>query len=74
METEDWPAAWAMVSSTPSACLGLQDRGTLCPGQRADFVIIDSTTKRIGATFVAGRPSHLSGWIAERLMGTARTV
>jgi len=37
----DMATAWALVSSRPAAAAGLDDRGTLDAGQRADIVVID---------------------------------
>lgn len=34
------PAAVSLISSGPAAAVGLSDRGTLAPGQRADLVLI----------------------------------
>ncbi|MFD2740166.1 alpha-D-ribose 1-methylphosphonate 5-triphosphate diphosphatase [Sulfitobacter aestuarii] len=65
----DLPAAWRLVSAGPAAVLGLHDRGELTPGQRADLVVLDAETKRVAATFVAGRTSYLSGAIASRFIG-----
>ena len=59
--------AWALVSSGPAALLGLQDRGELTPGKRADLVILDGAG-RIGATLAGGRITYLSGEVAERFM------
>lgn len=64
----DLAAAWALVSSGPAQVLGLSDRGTLAPGKRADFVVLDKATGRVAATFVAGRVSFMSGAIAERFV------
>lgn len=33
------PAAVAMIAATPAAAVGLTDRGTLVPGQRADILV-----------------------------------
>ena len=60
--------AWALVSSGPAEVLGLEDRGTLVPGKRADLVVLDAETERVAATMVKGRFSYLSGDIAERLV------
>ena len=65
----DLAAAWALVSSGPAKVLGLSDRGTLLPGMRADFVVLDQQTRRVAATFVQGRVSYMSGDIAARFMG-----
>ncbi len=60
----DLAGAWALVSSGPAAVLGLQDRGVLEPGKRADLVILDSKTNRVAATMADGRVSYMSGDIA----------
>ncbi len=62
----DLAGAWALVSSGPAAVLGLQDRGVLEPGKRADLVILDSKTNRVAATMAGGRVSYMSGDIAAR--------
>lgn len=61
--------AWRLVSAGPAAVLGLEDRGTLEAGKRADIVILDGQTDRVAATLVAGRFSYLSGAIADRFFG-----
>ena len=58
--------AWALISSRPAALLGLADRGTLAPGKRADFVVLDKASRRIVATFAGGRVSYMSGDVAAR--------
>ncbi|WP_284154822.1 alpha-D-ribose 1-methylphosphonate 5-triphosphate diphosphatase [Algicella marina] len=63
------PKAWALVSSSPAATMGLADRGRIAPGLRADVVVLDTTSRRILATFAAGRPVHLTGRLAEALIG-----
>ena len=65
----DLAGAWALVSSGPARVLGLQDRGTLVAGQRADIVILDAQTHRVAATLAGGRVSYMSGDIAERFVG-----
>ena len=60
--------AWALVSSGPARVLGLDDRGILIPGKRADLVILDAKTDRVAATMVAGRFSYMSGSIADRFL------
>lgn len=64
----DFAAAWGLVSAGPARVLGLGDRGELTVGRRADFVVLDARTRRVGATFVAGAVSYMSGAIAERFM------
>lgn len=63
----DFATAWRLVSEGPARLLGLEDRGTLVPGQCADIVVLDATTYRVAATMVRGRFSYLSGDIAERV-------
>ncbi|WP_170504546.1 alpha-D-ribose 1-methylphosphonate 5-triphosphate diphosphatase [Ruegeria arenilitoris] len=65
----DFAGAWALVSSGPARVLGLQDRGKLAPGQRADLVILDAETRRVAATLAGGRVSYMSGDIATRFVG-----
>ena len=51
--------AWALVAGEPAAAAGLDDRGTIAPGKRADLVLIDDSRDRcprVVATIVAGRP------------------
>lgn len=58
--------AWALVSSGPARLMGLEDRGRLEPGLRADLVILDGQTRRVVATMAGGRFSYLNGDIAAR--------
>lgn len=60
-------AAWALVSKRPAELLGLNDRGVLAPGKRADLVVLDEAG-RIGATIAGGQVTHLSGAVAARFM------
>lgn len=62
----DFATAWGMVSSGPARILGLCDRGELCTGKRADFVVLDADTNRLCATVSGGRISYLSGDVADR--------
>ncbi len=62
----DLAGAWALVSSGPAQVLGLQDRGELAAGKRADIVVLDKATKRVAATLSSGRVSFMSGDIAAR--------
>ncbi|WP_293576179.1 alpha-D-ribose 1-methylphosphonate 5-triphosphate diphosphatase [Phaeobacter sp.] len=59
--------AWALISEGPARILGLQDRGRLEVGKRADLVILDASGQ-IAATIVGGRVSYMSGEIATRFM------
>jgi alpha-D-ribose 1-methylphosphonate 5-triphosphate diphosphatase len=65
----DLAAAWSLVSAGPARLLGLDDRGTLTPGQRADIVILDAMTRDICATISGGRITHLRGEAAMRFLG-----
>lgn len=64
------PAAWALVSSAPAALLGLQDRGALLPGLRADLLVMDASG-HVGATIAGGRITHMSGAVAARFVASA---
>ncbi|UWR23147.1 alpha-D-ribose 1-methylphosphonate 5-triphosphate diphosphatase [Sulfitobacter sp. S190] len=64
----DLAAAWRLVSEGPARVLGLRDRGTFDPGQRADMVILDAADHRVAATIAGGRVSHMTGDIAARFI------
>lgn len=61
------PAAWSLVSSGPAYLLGMQDRGQLVQGQRADLVVLDDDWQ-IGATLAGGRVTYMVGSVAARFM------
>jgi alpha-D-ribose 1-methylphosphonate 5-triphosphate diphosphatase len=65
----DLAAAWGLISSGPAAILGLEDRGVLRPGKRADLIVMEPATRRVCATMSTGRFSYLSGEVAARFMG-----
>lgn len=51
--------AWPLVSANPARAAGLDDRGVLAEGRRADLILVDDTDPthpRVVATLVAGRP------------------
>jgi alpha-D-ribose 1-methylphosphonate 5-triphosphate diphosphatase len=55
--------AWPLVSALPASAVGLDDRGRIAPGQRADLILVDPTIPgrpRIVAVLVAGRVVHLT--------------
>ena len=57
------PDAWALVSRNPARALGLEDRGEIAPGRRADLIVVDDSDPflpRVTAAFVAGRPVYAS--------------
>ena len=53
-----WEDAWAAASSVPAHLLGLDDRGRLAVGNRADLVLLDDSMK-VAATMVGGRFMHI---------------
>ena len=63
--------AWRLISEGPARVLGLHDRGTLSPGQRADLVVLDAQTRNPCATLSGGRVSHMSGEVARRFIASA---
>ncbi|MEM8776317.1 MAG: alpha-D-ribose 1-methylphosphonate 5-triphosphate diphosphatase [Pseudomonadota bacterium] len=64
----DRASAWALISSGPAKVLGLEDRGELTPGLRADMVILDEDTRDICATLSAGEVTYMKGELAARFM------
>lgn len=64
----DLSAAWALVSEGPARVLGLEDRGKLAAGLRADLVVLDPNNHRVVATMAEGRFSYLSGDIVGRFV------
>lgn len=60
--------AWKLVSEGPARVLGMADRGRIETGKRADLVVMDPQTGRIGASFVAGRIAYMAGPIAMRFL------
>ena len=61
-------AAWDLVSAGPARVLGLADRGTLGPGKRADFVVLEEEGQRLGAVFAGGRVAFMAGEVAARFL------
>lgn len=47
--------AWSLVSTSPARIAGLEDRGRIAPGARADLIVVEPQTRRIRAVFVKGR-------------------
>jgi alpha-D-ribose 1-methylphosphonate 5-triphosphate diphosphatase len=51
-------AAWNMIARNPACAAGLDDRGEIAPGRRADLVLVDMADPaqpRLLATLAAGR-------------------
>ncbi|MFV1440810.1 alpha-D-ribose 1-methylphosphonate 5-triphosphate diphosphatase [Phaeobacter sp. JH18-32] len=63
----DFASAWRLVSAGPARILGLEDRGELRPGQRADLVILDAQGG-VAATLSGGRVSYMNGDVAGRFL------
>ncbi len=55
--------AFTMASAAPAASLGLDDRGAISPGRRADLAVFDAAFvclgTLIGGEWVHGRPNHV---------------
>ncbi|CAN5116953.1 alpha-D-ribose 1-methylphosphonate 5-triphosphate diphosphatase [soil metagenome] len=53
--------AWALVSKAPAKAFGLDDRGVIAPGKRADLVLVEEREHpRVVAVIAAGRLVHLT--------------
>ncbi|MEO0772141.1 MAG: alpha-D-ribose 1-methylphosphonate 5-triphosphate diphosphatase [Pseudomonadota bacterium] len=64
----DLAGAWRMISEGPARVLGLEDRGRLDPGQRADLVVIDPQTRDICVTIAGGRVTYMRGEAGDRFL------
>ena len=53
--------AWALVSANAAAAAGLDDRGVIADGKRADIVLVDPTGPSVVATFAGGRAGFIGG-------------
>lgn len=60
-------AAWRLVSDGPARLLGLDDRGRLDPGLRADIAVIDPGARRVLGTIAGGRITYAAGRFAAAL-------
>ncbi len=57
------PRAWSLVSEGPAKALGLDDRGCIGDGLRADLILVDvqeNRPPRIVATIINGDIAHLA--------------
>jgi alpha-D-ribose 1-methylphosphonate 5-triphosphate diphosphatase len=55
--------AWNLISAAPAKAAGLDDRGTLTEGQRADIILVDDSMPmrpRVVAVIAGGRLVHLT--------------
>lgn len=62
--------AWALVSGNAAKAAGLDDRGRIAEGMRADLVLVETGpdhAPRVLATIAAGRIAHLAHEAAARL-------
>lgn len=65
--TADFADAWKLVSQAPAEAFGLDDRGVIAPGKRADLIIVaEGPQPRVVATIAGGRLVHLAD---QRLLG-----
>ena len=54
--------AWRLVSGAPARAVGLDDRGSIARGKRADLILVDASVERrprIVAVMVGGRMVHM---------------
>ncbi len=54
-----------LVTVNPAQALGLEDRGSLTPGKRADLVVVDSRD-RVALTLVAGETVYANGTLGAK--------
>jgi alpha-D-ribose 1-methylphosphonate 5-triphosphate diphosphatase len=60
-------AAWDLISANAAAAVGLDDRGTLSVGKRADLLLVDDgdpALPMVAATLVAGRAAYVGPSLA----------
>ena len=58
--------AWSLVSRNPARAAGLDDRGEIAAGKRADFLLMAPPAggrAEVRATFCGGKPVLVSDWI-----------
>jgi alpha-D-ribose 1-methylphosphonate 5-triphosphate diphosphatase len=56
-------SAWDLISAAPARAAGLNDRGILAAGRRADIILVDDAIPlrpRVVAVIAAGRLVHLT--------------
>jgi alpha-D-ribose 1-methylphosphonate 5-triphosphate diphosphatase len=64
----DLAARWNLISANPAAAAGLDDRGRIEPGLRADLVVIaENPAPHVVAAIAGGRIAYLSAEGASRL-------
>lgn len=62
-------AAWDLVSAGAARVLGLEDRGALEPGRRADLLVLEEESGRVAAVFAGGQVAYMAGEMAARFLG-----
>lgn len=62
-------AAWDLVSGGAARVLGLDDRGQIAPGKRADIVVLDPVSGTVGAVIAAGEVRYMAGAVARAFFG-----
>ena len=63
----DLARAWSLIAASPAAAAGLNDRGVIETGRRADLVLLDPATRRLVATIAGGRIAHMTADGAARI-------
>ena len=68
------PAALRLVTETPARAVGLADRGTIAPGQRADLIVVEHHGHQpiVAATLVRGALCYAGGPFAASLVALAQ--
>jgi alpha-D-ribose 1-methylphosphonate 5-triphosphate diphosphatase len=59
--------SWKLVSTNPARAVGLEDRGEIATGKRADLVLVDDSAPdhpQVVATLVAGQVAHMRNGLA----------
>ena len=67
-------ALWSLISSGPAKAMGLDDRGEIAVGKRADLVMVEwrkEQTPAIVGTWVAGRMAYRSQAMRSEISGSA---
>ena len=69
----EFAKAWSLISSGPAKALSLKRKGKLQLDFCADFVIMDPERRVIEATFCKGKPTYLSGKVADLILEKVTT-
>ena len=71
----NFPAIWDLVSANPARVAGLDDRGSLGVGRRADLILVDADDPahpHVVATMVQGKIVYSSGRLRRKpALGTS---